>query len=330
MAGRNFFMAHRDADVAVIIPAFNAQATIERAVSSALREPEACEVIVVVDGASDGTAAAARAADDGSGRLTVIDLPKSGGPAAARNLALAASKAPWVCPLDADDYFLPGRLGRLRAETGYCDFVADDLLRMIEGRPHDAPRPMIGERLNLPICLTFEDFVRGNVSRSNLPRAELGFLKPLMRRSFLQARQLAYDETLRLGEDFVLYARALALGAKFKILPPCGYVAVERADSISGSHGAAELRALVEASREIERLNLTPDECAALREHRAHLAAKLALRDFLDAKRAAGLIGAAAVLARAPAAAPYVVATVASDVLKRSRARRPDHEARAA
>lgn len=320
-------MQRTEADVAVIIPAHNAEATIGRAVRSALAEPQAREVIVVVDGAKDGTAQAARDADDGTARLMIIELPVSRGPAAARNLALGASKAPWVCPLDADDYFLPGRLARMRAETGYCDFVADDLLRVIEGRGHDAPRPMIGERLALPMCLGFETFVRANISRPNLPRAELGFLKPLMRRAFLDAHNLRYDEALRLGEDFILYARALAEGAKFKILPPCGYIAVERSASISGSHGAKELRALVHASRAVESLQLTPDEREALRDHRNHVAAKLALRDFLDAKRSAGLVGAAAGLARAPAAVPYVVTTVAGDVLKRNR--RPDERAAA-
>ena len=314
-------MSRTEPDVGVIIPAYNAERTIGRAVSSALREPETCEVIVVIDGATDGTARAARAADDGSGRLKIIELKVSGGPAAARNRALAESRAAWVCPLDSDDYFLAGRLGRMRAETGYCDFVADDLLRVLEGR-HEAPaHPMIGQRMNLPMCLGFEDFVLANISRPNLPRAELGFLKPLMRRSFLDTHGLAYDETLRLGEDFILYATALALGARFKVLPPCGYVAVERADSISGSHGAADLRRLVEASRAMEQLRLTPDELHALREHRAHVSAKLALRDFLDAKRQAGLVRATAILARMPGAAPFVVTTIATDVIKRNRGR---------
>jgi succinoglycan biosynthesis protein ExoU len=312
-------MSHSVPDVGVIIPAHNAEATIARAVNSALGEPECREVVVVVDGATDDTVAAARAADDGSGRLKVIALAQSGGPAGARNLALAESRAPWVCPLDADDFFLPGRLGRMRAETGYCDFVADDLLRVVEDRTNCAPRPMIGERMKLPACLSFETFVLANISRPSLPRAELGFLKPLMRRNFLESHHLSYDPALRLGEDFVLYATALALGAKFKILPPCGYVAVERASSISGSHGAAELRALVEASRRMEAmLHLSPDERQALREHRAHVADKLALREFLDAKRAAGLRGAAAVLARRPAATPYIVSTIASDVIRRA------------
>lgn len=323
-------MLNTDADVAVIIPAHNAEGTIARAVSSALGEPEACEVVVVVDGATDRTAQAAKEADDGTGRLKVLVLPTSGGPAAARNLALAASRAPWICPLDSDDYFLPGRLARLRAETGYCDFVADDLLRVIEGRVAAAPHPMIGERLNLPMCLAFETFVRANISRPNLPRAELGFLKPLIRRSFLTAHALAYDETLRLGEDFILYASALALGARFKVVGPCGYMAVERATSISGSHGAAELRRLVKASRDLERLPLSPEELAALRDHRAHVAAKLALREFLDAKRVGGLVGAAAVLARTPAAAPYVVTTIAADVLRRRRTLRDVTAPRAA
>jgi len=304
-------------DVGVIIAAYNAGRTIERAVSSALAQREACEVIVVVDGATDDTAERARAADDGSGRLQIIELAASGGPAAARNVAIAASRAPWIAPLDSDDYFLPGRLARMRAETGYCDFTADDLLRVIEGRPLAPPHLMIGERMRLPACLGFAAFVRGNISRPNLPRAELGFLKPLIRRGFLDAHGLRYDERLKLGEDFALYARALALGAKFKILPPCGYVAVERAGSISARHGAADLRALAQASREIEALPLTPADAAALREHRAHVTAKAVLREFLDAKRAGGLLGAAAVLARAPQATPYVVSTVAGDVLRR-------------
>lgn len=310
------------ADICVIIPAKNAEATIGRAVASALAQPEAQEVFVVDDGSSDRTASAAASADDASGRLTVIRLPASGGPAAARNLALAASRAPWICPLDSDDYFRAGRLAALRSEAEGADLVADDLLRVMQGEPDEAARPMIGERMALPSVLSFGDFVRANISRPNLPRAELGFLKPLVRRGFLRAHGLAYDERLRLGEDFILYARALALGARFKLVGPCGYVAVERADSISGSHGAAELRNLVAASQALEDLPLTPSQLAAVREHRAHVAAKLALRDFLDAKRAAGLMGAAAVLARAPASAAYVVGTVATDVLKRRSRRR--------
>src|SRR5690348_10853574 len=111
-----------------MIPAKNAQATIGRAVASALAEPEAAEVVLIDDGSTDATVMAAREAAAGSDRFIVRSLPVSGGPAAARNLAMAMTDAPWICPLDADDFFQPGRLGRLLAYADGCDFVADDLL----------------------------------------------------------------------------------------------------------------------------------------------------------------------------------------------------------
>lgn len=63
-------------NVCVIIAAKNASDTIGLAVASALREPEVAEVVVIDDGSTDGTAAAARQADDGSGRLIIQEFEK--------------------------------------------------------------------------------------------------------------------------------------------------------------------------------------------------------------------------------------------------------------
>ena len=94
--------------VVVIIAAYNAGTTIQRAIWSALAEPETVEVIVVDDASNDDTLAQAAAADDGSGRLHLIPLATNAGPAAARNYALDHSVAPWVTILDADDFLSPG------------------------------------------------------------------------------------------------------------------------------------------------------------------------------------------------------------------------------
>ena len=93
--------------VAVIVPVFNAEQTITAAVRSALREPEAREVVVVDDGSDDDSAELAAGCDDGSGRLRVIRQANRG-PSAAFNRGVEASSADYVCRLDADDLLILG------------------------------------------------------------------------------------------------------------------------------------------------------------------------------------------------------------------------------
>ncbi|MDB5445088.1 MAG: glucosyltransferase protein [Phenylobacterium sp.] len=309
--------------VAVMIPARNAAATIGRAVASAIAEPEAREVVVIDDGSTDDTARAARAAAAGSPKLTIKSLPVSGGPAAGRNLAITLTTAPWICPLDADDFFQAGRLGRLLDQADGCDFVADDLLMVLEGHEAGPAKRVIGDREPLPIRLEFTSFVEANVSRPGLPRREYGFLKPLMRRAFLEAKGLGYDEGLRLGEDFILYSAALGLGGVFKVVGPCGYIAVERAGSLSGRHTTQDLRALRAASARLARLpGLTAREQLAVRRHARHLQAKVDLREVLDARREGGLVRGLVAIGQRPGNAPYILARMAEDKWNARQARR--------
>ena len=86
----------------VVVPAYNAEATLERAVRSALaQQPAADEVILVDDGSTDRTAEVARGI--GGVRLLTQD---NQGPSAARNLGLSEVQSPWVAFLDADDWWL--------------------------------------------------------------------------------------------------------------------------------------------------------------------------------------------------------------------------------
>jgi len=253
----------------VIIAAWNRSDTIERAILSALAEPEVRHVIVVDDGSSDDTAARARQCGAKDGRVIVEQLSSNLGPAAARNVALKISTAPWVAVLDGDDFFLPGRIRRLLAKADGWDFVADDLLQIHEDRfGNETPTPILSDRHFEPWSLSLEQFVLGNVTRYGILRKELGFLKPLIRRSFLDHHHLRYDEALRLGEDYALYARALALRARFLVVPARGYASVVRADSISARHDKRDLERLRDSDLEltVSRI-LTPRERRALKKH---------------------------------------------------------------
>lgn len=98
--------------VSVIVPAYNAESTIMRAVNSALNQThDRLEVIVVDDGSSDSTSEIVRSVDDQRVTLLARDQP-SGGPAAPRNLALGVARGDWLAMLDADDSWLPSKLER--------------------------------------------------------------------------------------------------------------------------------------------------------------------------------------------------------------------------
>ena len=293
--------------VAVIVATYNAQGTIRRSVRSALEQEHVSEVIVVDDASRDGTAAEARLADDGSGRLAVIPLSANGGPSRARNVALDRSKAPYVCVLDSDDYFLPGRIaGLLTADIGPWDMLADDIVIVPEQAAHaqisissaDAP----------PMILDLATFVDGNISDRTRLRGELGFLKPIVRREFLQHHALRYDEHLRLGEDYALYTKALMAGARFCVVGARGYVATQRQGSISAQHSALDLERMAQFDEQCLANGhaLSARERAALVAHRTATMRKFRYRAVLDTRKKRGLLPAVGMLVANPAALPFI------------------------
>ena len=92
--------------ITVIIPAFNAQASIERAVKSALDQTYgSVELIVVNDCSSDNTPLLLQNLKKEVRNLRVISNKFNKGAAAARNQGIDAAKGEWITFLDADDYF---------------------------------------------------------------------------------------------------------------------------------------------------------------------------------------------------------------------------------
>src|SRR6266705_2116650 len=93
--------------VSVVMPAYNVAWCVARAVDSVLAQDfRARELIVVNDGSTDETRAVLRAYGD---TITVIDQHNRG-MSAARNAAIRKARGTYVAFLDADDWWLPGKL----------------------------------------------------------------------------------------------------------------------------------------------------------------------------------------------------------------------------
>lgn len=94
--------------ISVVIPAYQAEKTLTRALDSVLAVRNIpLEVVVVDDGSVDSTAKFARAAAMADSRVRVISQENSGR-SAARNRGFSEAKGEWVMFLDSDDFLLPG------------------------------------------------------------------------------------------------------------------------------------------------------------------------------------------------------------------------------
>ncbi len=214
-------------DVSILIATLNGAKTIGRSIESAQNQTvKDIEIVVVDDGSTDGTydvVATMAAADP---RIKCIRLPQNVGVGGARNVALANATGVWLTILDADDWYEPNRLEVLlkTARDEKADLVADNLEIYDHVRQQIVFHTNHGKK-NQIVPLTAKDFFDGD---NPLKRHPMGFIQPLIRRQFLLDHSIVYDQTHRVGEDFLFVAEILLRGARAFIVPGAYYVYVHR------------------------------------------------------------------------------------------------------
>jgi len=107
--------------VSIIIPLYNLEKLIGKCIASALGQdlsPEEYEILVIDDGSTDGSLAAAEKAAQGHPNVHVYTKPNEG-LSRTRNYGTDRAAGRYVMYLDADDYLEPNVLGRL-VETMEC------------------------------------------------------------------------------------------------------------------------------------------------------------------------------------------------------------------
>jgi succinoglycan biosynthesis protein ExoO len=251
-------------DVSFIIAAYNAEETLGRAIDSALAQVGvSVEVIVIDDCSTDRTREVAGAYEDP--RVRLICQAQNGGPGRARNAGIAAATGRWLATLDSDDAVRPERMLSMlqRAKLLDAQIAVDNVdVVPLEG---GAPKTMFGkDQLEKQREISLAEFIVSNmIFRSTF---NYGYMKPIFDRAFLARHDLRFDEALRIGEDYMLFASALASGGRCAIDPNVGYVYYLRAGSISRVLKHDHLDAMLEADRGfVARYPLNPAEMEAQR-----------------------------------------------------------------
>ena len=226
--------------VSVIMPAWNAAATIGRSIDSVLSQDHAdLELVVVDDGSTDATAelVARRAATDARVRLL---RQANAGVAAARNAGMAAASGRYLAFLDSDDWWYPGKLRRQLAcmrDTGAAVSYSAYERFATDGRRLSQVTP--------PASVTHADMLRSN---------RIGNLTGMLDR---RLGDLRFEHIGH--EDYVFWLRAVRLaGTAIRVgdgEPLAGYLV--RDGSVSANKWRAA-RWQWRIYRDVERLAVLP------------------------------------------------------------------------
>jgi glycosyltransferase involved in cell wall biosynthesis len=97
--------------VSIIIPTYNREKTIERAINSVLSQTyQIFEIIIVDDNSTDSTISLIRKYENNEPRIHHMQHHKNLGAQAARNTGIKAARGEWIAFLDSDDEWLPNRI----------------------------------------------------------------------------------------------------------------------------------------------------------------------------------------------------------------------------
>jgi glycosyltransferase involved in cell wall biosynthesis len=184
----------RDLFVSVVLPTFNGEDRVLRAINSVLQQYYAdFELLVVDDGSSDNTARVVERLRNY--RLRLIRLEVNAGPYAARARAIEAARGGLIAFIDDDDEWLPGKLALQVALFRSQPNLALVHSAVVDVFPDGASRVRTLHR-------------RANDYRENLCQDRLATSSVVVRRSSIEAAG-GFDTSLRAFGDWDLWLRIL-------------------------------------------------------------------------------------------------------------------------
>jgi len=232
-------------DISIIIPAYNVAGYIERCLDSILAQTFSnFEVIVINDGSTDATPQIIDGYAGREGRIKVINKQNEG-VSAARNTGIKAARGEYFLFFDGDDFIEPQTCGELLTTIRERD--ADVLIygyhRYRDGKVALTSLPVFPEGAYeaesvIPVLLSrfvgisldnIYQWVKGDAEGLYVENPALW--RCMTKAGVIRENGLAFDESLRVGEDTVFISDLLSCAARCYVLHKCYYYLVYRESS---------------------------------------------------------------------------------------------------
>ena len=216
--------------LSVVLPARNAEGTIARAIESCLHQGFAgFELLVVLNGCSDGTARIVQELAVTDPRVKVLESSLTGGVAEAMELGVESADAAIVARMDADDVSLPGRF---EAQWGMLQNNPEIDVVSCRVELRDA----LGEGMR-----RYVDWVNGLDSPEAVARerfVECPVIQPslMMRKEAIEAAGGYRIQSW--AEDHDLFLRMLERGVRFGKVPESLFQWQDHAQRLTRTHEA--------------------------------------------------------------------------------------------
>ena len=190
--------------VSVIMPAFNGESFIRRAIESVLRQTlQDWELVVVIDGPTDAMPQIVAGMADQDSRIRVFTQPNRG-QSSARNRAVAESRSAMIAYLDYDDEYHPEYLASV-AERAAADVIQVSCYEIFD------ERPMSGSFGELWVW-------NPGRRRHEFPRKNIFVPLGVAHHRHWHEDVGGFDESLRCDEDTDLWRRFAEAGAEVEYL----------------------------------------------------------------------------------------------------------------
>jgi len=181
--------------VSIIIPVYNAEKYIERALESILSQNyDDYEVILVNDGSSDGTDAICRKYSEKYQKIKYFCHEEQKGASTARNTGLANASGEYLCFVDSDDELCENALKTLIDSIGECDIVIGSYYNVYANKTE-------------PVNLKNKCYTIGEFKEKMIPIYTAGAINTvwgkLFRKTVADETKVKFDSDIMLGEDLI-------------------------------------------------------------------------------------------------------------------------------